>query len=118
MTSTPKRVPLDAKLAREFGLIKYVNELREYDHAFLTVGGAEYFSQPFGFRARTSVHYANPEDPKGLTFDNGAKQANGVSAHDLAGQICRHLGVKYDEKMGRGSQLRACCDALDAWIKG
>ena len=98
-------------------LLKYVDDLRNYDHAFLTCEGAEYFSKPFGFTARTSVVRANPKDPKGLTLDDGAKQANGIDAVHLAIQICRHVGVEYDEKFGRGSQLRACCDALEAWAK-
>ena len=44
---------MDGKLARDFGLMKYVDELRRYDHAFLTAEGATYFSKPFGFTART-----------------------------------------------------------------
>ena len=97
-------------------LRKYVDELREYDHAFLTKEGAEYFSTPFGFKARTAIVRANPNDMKGLTLHNGAEQARGVDAVDLAIQICAHLGVMYDDKFGRGSQLRACCDALEVWV--
>jgi hypothetical protein len=107
--------PMDGKTAREFGLMKYVDELREYDHAFLTVEGAEYFTEPFGFTARTAMVRANPNDIKGLTLNNGAKQARGIDAVDLAKQICNHVGVDYDDKFGRGSQLRVCCDALEAW---
>ena len=42
---------LDAKLARDFGLMKYVDELRQHDHAFLNPKGAAYFSEPFGFKS-------------------------------------------------------------------
>jgi len=112
-----KAKPLDAKTAREFGLMKYVDKLREYDHAFLTVEGAEYFSKPFGFAARTYVERATPNEPKGLTLNNGAKEARGIAAHHLAEQICDHVGVEYPEKLGRGTQLRVCCDALEQWIK-
>ena len=97
-------------------LLKLVGKLREYDHAFLTKEGAEFFSKPFGFTACTHVVHANPTAPKGLTLNNGAESADGIDAVDLAGQICRHVGVKYDEKFGRGSQLRSCCDALEAWF--
>jgi hypothetical protein len=108
---------MDGKLAREFGLLEYVDKLRHYDHAFLTVEGALNFSRPFGFEARTYVERANPNDPKGLTLDNGAASARGIAAHHLAMQICDQVGVEYPEMFGRGSQLRACCDALEQWIK-
>jgi len=108
---------LDGKTAHEFGLMVYVDELRQCDHAFLTVEGAHYYSKPFGFTARTYVAHANPDDPKGLTLDSGAESARGIAAHDLAMQICDHVGVAYRETMGRGSQLRLCCDALEAWMK-
>jgi hypothetical protein len=104
-------------LAKDFGLKKYVDELRQYDHAFLTVEGAEYFSKPFGFTAYTHVEKADPTAIKGLTLNNGAKQGRGIGAHQLAAQICRHVGVAYEEKFGRGSQLRACCDALEQWLE-
>lgn len=96
----------------------YVDELRGYDHAFLTVEGADYFSNPFGFKARTYVARANPTEPKGLTLDNGADSAEGIAADNLAMQICDHVGVEYHRGLGRGSQLRACCDALQRWLKG
>lgn len=95
-----------------------VDKLRQYDHAFLTVEGAMSFSRPFGFEARTYVERADPSDPKGLTLNNGAASAEGIAAHHLAEQICQHVGVDYPEKLGRGSQLRACCDALELWLKG
>lgn len=113
-----KRKTMDGKLARDFELMEYVNKLRRYDHAFLTVEGAEKLSAPFGFKARTYVEHANPNDPKGLTLNNGAKSARGIAAHHLAEQICDHVGVEYPEKLGRGSQLHACCDALEQWLKG
>jgi len=113
-----KRKPMAGDLARDFGLMKYVEELRQHDHAFLTKEGAAYFSKPFGFAATTYVAHANPSDPKGLTLDNDAESADGIGAHELAGQICRHVGISYEEKFGRGSQLRACCDALEQWLKG
>jgi len=94
-----------------------VSELRQYDHAFLSREGALKFSQPFGFDAYTYVMQANPQDFKGLTLHDGSKEAEGIDAQDLAMQICDHLDVKYQSKFGRGSQLRACCDALEAHFK-
>lgn len=97
--------------------LKLIAKLREYDHLFITPEGANHFSTPFGFKAHTYVLKANPSDPKGLTLNNGATEAEGIDAQDLAMQICRHLKVPFDSKFGRGSQLRACCDALEAWAK-
>jgi hypothetical protein len=112
----PKQQTLDGKTAHGFGLMVYVDELRECDHCFLTVEGADYYSKPFGFTARTYVAHANPHDIKGLTLDSGAASARGIAAEVLARQICDHVGVAYQETMGRGSQLRKCCDALEAWM--
>lgn len=109
---------MDGRLARECGLMEYVTQLRRYDHGFLTVEGANYFSAPFGFKARTYIEHVNPNDPKGLTLADGAKSATGIAAHHLAMQICEHVGVEYPEMFGRGSQLHACCDALEEWMKG
>src|SRR6185369_17300719 len=55
---------------------------------------------------------ANPRDPKGLTLDNGADKAMGISAYDLAEELCSAFGVRDMEKFGRGSQVRACVDAM------
>jgi hypothetical protein len=96
--------------------IQTVEKLREYDHAFLSVEDAEKLTKPFGFNARTYVATANPKDFKGLTLRGGAKSAKGIGAHELAMQICDHLGVKYPSRSGRGSQLRDCCDALEQWL--
>lgn len=98
-------------------LLKLVDELRECDHLFLSPKGADRFSTAFGFKAETWIHHANPQDPKGLTLKDGAEQAEGVDAAHLAQQICRHIGVEYLSTFGRGSQLRACCDALEQWLK-
>jgi hypothetical protein len=97
--------------------LQAVEDLCQCDHGFLTVEGAERFSKPFGLKPRTYVAYSNPTDPKGLTLDDGVKSARGVGAHELAMQICDHLGVKYPVKFGRGSQLRECCSALEQWIQ-
>lgn len=94
-----------------------VGELRNYDHVFLSVEGAHYFAEPFGLVAQTYVATATPREPKGLTLADDAQTARGIGAHDLACQICDHLGVNYPHDIfGRGAQLRACCDALEHWL--
>ena len=93
--------------------LKAVNELREYDHIFLSPEGVERFARAFNVKLTPYRAYANQKEPKGLTLNDGAKSAMGMDAHYMAQAICRQLGVKYVEKHGRGSALRACCDALE-----
>ena len=98
-------------------LLKAVADLREYDHAFITPEGAARLAEPFDVVPRTYLERVNPNDPKGVTFDDGRQEAEGIDAAVLAMQICNAKHVVYDSKFGRGSQLRACCDALEAWAK-
>ncbi len=88
---------------------KVVEELLDYDHAFLTKEGAEHFTKPFGFAARTYIERANPNNPKGLTLPGGTYEAEGIAAHKLALQIASHLGVEVPDMFGIGSQLRVAC---------
>lgn len=99
-------------------LLKLVEDLRGYDHAFLNENGVRRFTEPFGFTGSFGTVKANPRDPKGLTLHGGATEAVGQDACVVAQQICHHLNVEYEGKFGRGSQLRACCDALEAYLKG
>lgn len=98
-------------------LLEAVDELRQYDHAFINPDGAKRLAAPFGVTPRTYVMKANPQDPKGLTLDGGLTEAEGIDAAELGIQICFHLNVDFESKMGRGSQLRSCCDALEKWVK-
>jgi hypothetical protein len=104
-------------------MLEAVRDLREnYDHVFLTPEGAEHFAGVFGVPVHTYLAKDNPDDPKGLRLDptpGGTPRtvAKGVGAHELAAQVCRGLGVSFPIKMGRGSQLRACCAALEGWLK-
>lgn len=99
--------------------IATITELRDdYDHCFLTEAGANHFGEPFGFVPRCSRHFANPEEPKGLTLEDGAESAIGIAADDLAAQIATALGVQWASwKMGRGSRLRDACNAILAHIE-
>ena len=98
-------------------LLKAVAKLREYDHAFITPEGAERLAEPFDVKPRTYVEKVDLNDPKGVTFHDGRLEAEGVDAAILAMQICSANNVEYEGKFGRGSQLRACCDALEKWVK-
>lgn len=92
-----------------------VKQLREYDHAFMSPLGVEHFAKAFGVTLIPTRHEATIDrDPKGLMLPDGVTSAIGMDAAAMACGICRQLGVEYEGKFGRGSQLRACCDALEA----
>jgi len=97
--------------------LKAVSDLRGYDHAFLTPEGVEHFAKAFGLEGKIKPYRAKADPPgtlKGLTLNGDAKEAMGMDAMILASSICNRLNVRYESKFGRGSQLRACCDALEA----
>ena len=90
-----------------------IQELRECDHAFLSKEGVAKFATDFRVTLTPRRHHADPPGTlKGLTFKDGAKSAVGMDAAEMAQLICIQLGVDFDPKFGRGSQLRSCCDAL------
>jgi len=89
-----------------------VKNLQKYDHAFLTAEGVDNMTRPFGATGWSYPHRANPQDPKGLTFNDGSKVKSGMAAHEIAVRLCDYLGVNYVEAFGRGTQLRNCCEAL------
>lgn len=97
--------------------IAAVEALAEYDHCFISKEGVAHFTSPFGFSGTTYKAKANPEAPKGLTMSDGADEAEGQDAAELAGEICRHLGVAYPPMMGRGGKLASRCSALLAHLK-
>ena len=98
--------------------LEAVEKLRRYDHAFLSEEGVAEFAKAFGVQLTPSRHAADGyHNPKGLTLHNGAKSAIGMCACVLAQVVCRRLGVLYESKFGRGSQLRACCDALEVHFR-
>ena len=69
---------------------------------------------PFGFIGKSRVYEADggPHNPKGLTLNNSRPHAVGASSWDISGQICSHLKVRSEGKLGRGFQVRADCDAI------
>jgi hypothetical protein len=96
--------------------LKAVADLRKYDHVFLSEEGVAHFAKAFGLQEQIKCHKVKADPPgtlKGLTLNGGAKEAVGMDAMLLAMSICEGLGVTYPEMFGRGSQLRACCDALE-----
>jgi hypothetical protein len=97
-----------APLNREDAVI----ELLSYDHCFIDPTEAEKISEAFGFKCRCYTARCDYIHPKGLTFVDGRKESFGIAAEVLAQQVCQYLNLSYPSKMGRGFQLRACCDAI------
>jgi len=95
-----------------------VNELVQLDHVILSRSDAQELAEAMGLDARSVPVYAmehRPDTLKGARLKGcteiGEKRM-GIGADELAEWACRQLGVKYEPKMGRGSQLRSCCAAL------
>lgn len=86
--------------------------LQDYDHGFITAEGVRYFTEPFGFVGTTYLAHDTRNEHKGLKLEGGATEAEGQDAEEVAGQICRHLGVAYPPMMGRGFRHRTRCEAI------
>ena len=97
--------------------IALVNDLRSYDHCFISADGVRKFLEPFGIEGGWTTFKANPDDPKGLTLADGAKEAQGQDAATVAEMIASKLGCKHSGMMGRGFRLRAACDAAVAKLQ-
>lgn len=95
-----------------------VNQLRDYDHCLISPDGVAHFAKAFGVKLVPTMHKASPREPKGLTLLGDAKEALGMEADILARKVCDKLGVKYRYMMGRGFQLRECCNQLHAHFMG
>ena len=57
-------------------------------------------------------------NPKYAVFDNGklVKKLKGVHGLRVLMAICSDLGLKYEEKLGRGFQARVCTTAIEKWV--
>lgn len=95
-----------------------LHELETNTHLFWKSEAAKDLTRPFGFECRVIEYKANPRDPKGLTLDNGARSAVGAASWDISSQICSHLKVRSEGKLGRGFQVRSDCDAARRYLNG
>lgn len=93
--------------------IKAMRELSGRTHELLNEKGVKMYADPFpDFTPRLFKYRADPKDPKGLTLNDGSKEATGLATWDLAAQICDHFKLKAESCLGRGSQQRAYCNAV------
>lgn len=91
-----------------------IQRMLENTHSLFTVEGGNEIAEAFGIKFDAPTYKADGDkNPKGLTLNNGDKEAKGFACFDLAPMICHRLNIFYPEKMGRGFQVRACCEALD-----
>jgi hypothetical protein len=97
-----------------------LHELECNTHVLWAPEGAINLTKPFGFDCRLHDYNADagPRNPKGLTLNDGAKSAVGASSWDISGQICSHLKVRSEGKLGRGFQVRADCNAIRKYLNG
>jgi len=90
-----------------------IQSMLENTHVLFTIEHGQKIAKAFGVELEPIVYQADGDkNPKGLTTNNGSKQAKGFACFDLAPMICNRLNLKYELKMGRGFQVRACCEAL------
>ena len=95
--------------------LQAVQQLREYDHAFLTPEGAKEFAAPFGIVPGLHYEMVDHHNPKGLRIPGKehGDRVEGIAAHQLAEQLCGAEGLPCPDFYGIGSQLRACCELLE-----
>jgi hypothetical protein len=57
-------------------------------------------------------------NPKYAIFDNGklVKKLKGVHGLRVLMAICSDLNLKFEDKLGRGSQACACTSAIEGWL--
>ena len=91
-----------------------IEKLAKCDHCFLSPEGVKEIGKPFGVYHTVKVR-DNRSEFKGLNAGPDFKEGDeveGLDAAILAELICDKEGVKYPFMHGRGSKLRACCEAL------
>lgn len=94
---------------------EFLDMLDENTHVLFTSEICEEANNLFGVNIKPSRYKADGDsDPKGLTLNNGAKYALGISAFHLAPSICHQLGVQYQDAFGRDFLVRNCTSALRA----
>lgn len=94
-----------------------LERLSDAHHSALTESAAYEIADALGvpkerIHCRSLRSDAGPDNPKGLTMYPGNEGMMGTSGLALAEALCAALNVPYEGKLGRGSQVRACVEAL------
>lgn len=106
-------------------LVEAINELEGSHHDILDVKQCQELCEVFGVKVpeMRKMVADTPDTFKGITlYENGEELPAGtvrfmMGAMELAKWICNQLGVSYNGKFGRGSQMRECCCALREHFK-
>lgn len=98
-------------------LIKRIEELSDYTHAFLSPEGANHFLKPFGLEPHLRIAKDTSHEFKGLTLEGNMKEAEGMDALQVASSIADHFKLNVPDYFGRGSQHRAYCEAIITHLK-
>ena len=97
--------------------LKAIRKLRMHDHHFLSPERVKELGKPFEV-FEVEIAQDNRSEVKGLEL-NDAKEGDitvGLSAHRLAELIADKFDLGYPRKSGRGSRLRAACDAVEKYL--
>lgn len=96
---------------RKMTPLEAVAELRQFDHAFISEEGCKAFHFAFGQPEYGGQTYrASPNEPKGLTLKDGAKEAVGMDAY-----FVRRRRLKW---LKRGLSLVAILAAIFVILHG
>jgi len=97
-----------------------VAALRDLDHVIFNREESQALCDSMGVDSRGIPVYAmehHPEEFKGARLKGcteiGERRIS-IGADELAVWLCEQLDIEYASKMGRGSQLRECCNVLEA----
>ena len=112
---------------KKYTQLESIKELVKADHVFLSPEGVRSYTEPFGFKGRLRSLPDTRSQFKGLTL-NGINPktgkeyvegdtALGNDAHLVACEIADHLGIKYADMFGVGSQLRSACGAVQKHLE-
>lgn len=82
-------------------------------HTLFSPDFVDEINAAFKTSIKPRAYRPNPRDPKGLTTHSGKPEV-GLACFELAPMLCAALGIKYESKLGRGFQVRACVEALKA----
>ena len=93
--------------------IKY---MERNTHTLIGEAQLKEIADAFGAKVDAQVYQNEPSNPKGLHTHGRVSEVKGLPCFVLAPTICNALGLEYLQLVGRGFQVRACCEALRHWV--
>lgn len=102
--------------------VAILEELRQLEgHEFVSKDGVLHYTEPFGFKGSTYIAKSDaPGTFKGLQLwddkGNRVEQLEGQASYKMIMEICDHLGIKYQEYFGKGTQYQSCLLNLEEFL--